>query len=89
MSGDSNVGDCVPGGWHDAGDHVKFGLPLSSAATLLSWSIVQFKDGYEKAGQLDQMYDMMKWVYDYFLLAWKSGQQKLYVQVRYAKKSFS
>ncbi|KAK3784995.1 hypothetical protein RRG08_037947 [Elysia crispata] len=79
--GDSNVGDCVPGGWHDAGDHLKFGLPLSSAATLLGWSLVQFKDGYEAAGQLDQMYDMMKWVYDYFLRAWKPGQQKLCVQV--------
>ncbi|GFR70539.1 endoglucanase [Elysia marginata] len=79
--GDSNVGDCVPGGWHDAGDHVKFGLPLSSTATLLGWSLVQFKDGYEKAGQLDQMYDMIKWVYDYFLLAWNPGKQELCVQV--------
>ena len=81
VSGDSNVGDCVPGGWHDAGDHVKFGLPLSSTATLLGWSLVQFKDGYEKAGQLDQMYDMIKWVYDYFLLAWNPGKQELCVQV--------
>ncbi|KAK3790035.1 hypothetical protein RRG08_040955 [Elysia crispata] len=79
--GDSNVDDCVPGGWHDAGDHVKFGLPLSSAATLLGWSLVQFKDGYEKAGQLDQMYDMIKWIYDYFLRAWNPGKQELCVQV--------
>ncbi|GFS26736.1 endoglucanase [Elysia marginata] len=84
--GDSNLDDCVPGGWHDAGDHVKFGLPLSSAATILGWSLVQFKDGYEKSGQLDQMYDMMKWVYDYFLLAWKPWKQELNVQVGDGKK---
>ncbi|KAK0059946.1 endoglucanase A, partial [Biomphalaria pfeifferi] len=59
--GDSALGDCVVGGWYDAGDHVKFGLPASAAATVLLWSLNRFKDGYQTANQLDQMYDMIKW----------------------------
>jgi len=78
---DSAVNDCVPGGWYDAGDHVKFGLPMSSSATLLSWGLVAFKDGYSKAGQLDMMYDMIKWPLDYFLKAWDPNAKELVVQV--------
>ncbi|XP_035827303.1 endoglucanase 20-like [Aplysia californica] len=79
--GDSALGDCVTGGWYDAGDHVKFGLPMASSSTLLLWSLVRFKDGYVKAGQLDMMYDMIKWPLDYFLKAWNPGKQELVVQV--------
>ncbi|CAG5117186.1 unnamed protein product [Candidula unifasciata] len=67
--GDSAVNDCVPGGWYDAGDHIKFGLPLSYTVTILGWSLVRYKDGYEEAGELDNMYDMIKWAYDYLLKA--------------------
>uniref|UniRef100_A0A2C9KE36 Endoglucanase n=1 Tax=Biomphalaria glabrata TaxID=6526 RepID=A0A2C9KE36_BIOGL len=79
--GDSAVNDCVPGGWYDAGDHVKFGLPMASSTTLLLWSLYRFKDGYAKAGQLDMMYDMIKWPLDYFLKAWKPQSRELVVQV--------
>jgi len=79
--GDSAVNDCVPGGWYDAGDHVKFGLPMSASATLLTWSLVRFKDGYIQAGQLDMMYDMIKWPLDYFLKAWDPNSKELVVQV--------
>ncbi|CAG5120475.1 unnamed protein product, partial [Candidula unifasciata] len=79
--GDSALKDCVVGGWYDAGDHVKFGLPLSSAATVLSWSLVKYKDAYVASGQLDNMFDMIKWAYDYFLAAWNAQKQELVVQV--------
>ena len=29
-------------GYYDAGDHVKFGLPISFTITMLSWSIIEF-----------------------------------------------
>ncbi|BFZ06316.1 hypothetical protein BsWGS_09355 [Bradybaena similaris] len=79
--GDSAVNDCVPGGWYDAGDHIKFGLPLSYSVTILGWSLVRYKDGYERAGELDNMYDMIKWAYDYLLKAWNPNSNHLTVQV--------
>ncbi|RUS91059.1 hypothetical protein EGW08_001187, partial [Elysia chlorotica] len=80
--GDSALTDCVTGGWYDAGDHVKFGLPMASSTTLLTWSLVQFKDGYQRAGQLDAMYDSVRWPLDYFLTAWDESASTLLVQVR-------
>uniref|UniRef100_A0A2C9KFJ4 Endoglucanase n=1 Tax=Biomphalaria glabrata TaxID=6526 RepID=A0A2C9KFJ4_BIOGL len=79
--GDSALNDCVVGGWYDAGDHIKFGLPASFATTALLWSLVRFKDGYQRAGQLDQMYNMIKWPLDYFLSAWHPSRNELTVQV--------
>lgn len=38
--------DEVQGGYHDAGDHVMFGLPQGYTATMLSWTYLEFfKDG--------------------------------------------
>jgi endoglucanase len=79
--GDSALNDCVPGGWYDAGDHVKFGLPLSSTLTVLGWSLNKFKDGYVRAGQLDNAYDSVKWGYDYLLKAWNPSKNELVAQV--------
>ncbi|CAG5114570.1 unnamed protein product [Candidula unifasciata] len=79
--GDSALNDCVPGGWYDAGDHVKFGLPMASAATMLLWSLYSFKDGYTEAKTLDAMYDMIRWPLDYFLKAWNPNTKRLVVQV--------
>jgi endoglucanase len=33
----------VTGGWYDAGDNVKFNLPMAWSAGVLAWSIVEFK----------------------------------------------
>lgn len=45
--GDSGVdhaynGRDVTGGWYDAGDNVKFNLPMAWSAGVLAWSIVDF-----------------------------------------------
>ncbi|KAI8767218.1 FMRFamide [Biomphalaria glabrata] len=79
--GDSALHDCVVGGWYDAGDHVKFGLPMSASTTLLLWGLIQFKSGYVRANQLNQMYDSIKWPLDYFLHAWNPSTHTLTVQV--------
>lgn len=79
--GDSALGDCVVGGWYDAGDHVKFGLPMASSAHLLVWGAIKFKDGYVKAGQMNMMYDSVKWALDYFSNAWNEGAQELVAQI--------
>ena len=66
----------VPGG-----GHVKSGLPFGATTLLLLWGADIFKDGYQRAGQLDQFYDMIKWATDYMLDAWNPNTQELVVQV--------
>ena len=56
----ADVGFDLTGGYYDAGDNVKFNFPQASALTLLSWSGVEFPDGYKKAGQWDQFLDILK-----------------------------
>ncbi len=33
----------VTGGWYDAGDNVKFNLPMAWSAGVIAWSLVDFK----------------------------------------------
>lgn len=49
--GDCHTADAVPGGFHDAGDHVKFGLPAGYTASTLGWSYYEFSDAYDTTGQ--------------------------------------
>nr|QFE31800.1 GH9 cellulase [uncultured bacterium] len=65
----SDNGIDLTGGWYDAGDHVKFGFPMASSATMLAWSVVEYRDAYEAAGQLDEILNNLKWVNDYFIKA--------------------
>ncbi|XP_064612017.1 endoglucanase E-4-like [Liolophura sinensis] len=76
----ADVGHDLTGGWYDAGDHVKFGLPMASSVTLLAWGLIQWKDAYVASGQLEYMYDCIKWPLDYFLKA-HTAPHELYVQV--------
>ena len=34
---DSTMIDEIKGGWYDAGDHVKFNLPMAYSASVISW----------------------------------------------------
>lgn len=49
--GDCHTEDEVPGGFHDAGDHVMFGLPAGFSASNLGWSLYEFRDDYDELGQ--------------------------------------
>ncbi|HEX3030535.1 MAG TPA: glycoside hydrolase family 9 protein [Clostridia bacterium] len=55
------------GGFHDAGDHVKFGLPQSYALSTLGWGFYEFRDSYKEIKEEDHMIDILKWGNDYFL----------------------
>jgi hypothetical protein len=57
----------VHGGFHDAGDHVKFGLPQAYAASTLGWGMYEFKDAFVKITEYDHFMDILKWFSDYFL----------------------
>jgi endoglucanase len=59
----------LTGGWYDAGDHVKFGLPMAASTTLLAWGVNEYEDAYQKSGQYNYMLDNLRWVNDYFIKA--------------------
>lgn len=65
----ADVGHDLTGGWYDAGDHVKFGFPMASTATMLAWSVYEYREGYEQSGQLDEILDNIRWATDYFMKA--------------------
>jgi len=70
----------LTGGWYDAGDNVKFGLPMAFSATMLAWSAYEYRDGYVQSGQLDAILDNLRWVNDYFVKA-HTAPNELYGQV--------
>lgn len=63
----SDVGLDLSGGYYDAGDYVKFGFPMASTITVLAWGMLDFKDGYKRAGQYDHGLKTLKWGTDYFI----------------------
>lgn len=75
-----DVGLDLTGGWYDAGDHVKFGLPMAASATMLAWGAVEYRDAYTSSGQLPHLLNNLKFVNDYFIRAHPSPNV-LYGQV--------
>ncbi len=65
--GDSNVIDEIDGGWYDAGDHVKFNLPMAYSASMLAWGLYQYPDGVEKSGEMQNYVNNLEYVMDYFV----------------------
>ena len=80
----ADVGLDLTGGWFDAGDHVKFGLPMAATVTTLAWGGIEYYDAYQRSGQLIHLSRNIKWVTDYFLKAFTNdtpGNYVLYGQV--------
>ncbi len=63
----SDVGVDLTGGWHDAGDHVKFGFPMAFSTTMLAWSGIEDEAAYQSTNQWGYLKDNLKWVCDYFM----------------------
>lgn len=63
----SDVGLDLTGGWFDAGDNVKFNLPMSYSATMLGWSLYEDGDAYEQSGQKGYALGNIRWVNEYFI----------------------
>jgi hypothetical protein len=60
------------GGYYDAGDNVKFGLPMAFTVTMLSWSAIEFEDEITAAagtGEWRHVLEAIKWGTDYFVKA--------------------
>ncbi|KAL5988062.1 hypothetical protein ACLOJK_035825 [Asimina triloba] len=57
------------GGYYDAGDHVKFGLPMAFTVTMLSWSVIEYREQIVAAGEYQHALEAIKWGSDYFIKA--------------------
>lgn len=68
------------GGYYDAGDNVKYGLPMAFTVTTLSWAAITYQSELQAAGELDNVRSAIKWGTDFFLKAC-SNRNRLYVQV--------
>jgi endoglucanase len=74
--GDSNLSDGsdngvnLTGGYHDAGDLVKFGLPEAWAMNMLAWSLLDYSAGYADADQTQIAEENLRWGDDYILSAY-------------------
>lgn len=69
MTDGQDVGLDLTGGWADAGDGIKFTHPMSYAAGQLGWAVYEYRQAFEKAGQLDEILDEIKWATDFFIKA--------------------
>ncbi|MCH89161.1 endoglucanase 1-like, partial [Trifolium medium] len=83
--GDSGLSDGssyhvdLVGGYYDAGDNLKFGLPMAFTTTLLAWSVIEF--GSSMQDQIENARDAIRWSTDYLLKAATTTPDTLYVQV--------
>lgn len=64
---DSMTNDYVPGGWYDAGDHLKFTLTNAYSATMLGWGLLQYPDGVKDCGELTEYRNNLQFVLDYLV----------------------
>jgi len=84
--GDSDLADGadngvnLTGGYHDAGDLVKFGLPEAWTMNMLAWSLLDYPSGYATAGQTQTAMENLRWGDDYILAA-ATGPDTFYGQV--------
>ncbi|TYI69216.1 hypothetical protein E1A91_D08G139200v1 [Gossypium mustelinum] len=60
------------GGYYDAGDNVKFGLPMAFTITMMSWSIIEYGKQMGANGELGELghaMEAVKWGTDYLIKA--------------------
>jgi len=63
----ADAGTDLTGGWYDAGDHVKFNLPMAYSVAMLAWSVYEYPGAYQKTGELTHILDNIKWAADYLM----------------------
>lgn len=76
----ADVGKDLTGGWYDAGDHVKFNLPMAYTSAMLSWSVVEAQAALTASGQLTPMLNQIRWVSEYLIRS-HTAPNEFYYQV--------
>ncbi|KAL0303867.1 UNVERIFIED_CONTAM: Endoglucanase 12 [Sesamum radiatum] len=69
LSDGQEAGVDLVGGYYDAGDNVKFGLPMAFTVTMLSWSVVEFGPQIKARNELANALAAVKWGTDYLIKA--------------------
>lgn len=64
--------DVIPGGYFDAGDHLKLAFPMAVSLAFLGVAALEFADGFKAARQLGKIRDALRWGAD-FLMASHTG----------------
>lgn len=67
--GDSMVTDVVPGGWFDAGDHLKITHTNAYTSAILAWGLLEYCDAVKKAGLYELYLNNLQWGLDYVAAA--------------------
>ena len=70
----------LTGGLYDAGDHVKFNLPMAYTSAVLAWSYYENPKAYEESGQKEYALNNIRWIDDY-LIKCHTGKEEFYYQV--------
>jgi len=76
----ADVGRDLTGGYLDAGDNVKFGLPMASTVATLSWGVYEYRSAFASACELEKVLDAIRWGTDYFIKA-HTDTNEFYYQV--------
>ena len=83
-----DAGVDLTGGWFDAGDNVKFNLPMAYTASMLGWSVLEDKDAYEESNQLTYALGNIRWANEYFIRC-HTADEVYYYQVGDGNKDHS
>ena len=76
----SEAGVDLTGGWHDAGDHVKFHYPMMQAVTMLSWSYLDYPESYTNTNNKVHLLNNLRFIGDY-LIKLHPSPNELWAQV--------
>lgn len=66
QNGGSDIVD-VSGGYHDAGDHIKFSMTIGFSVGCLGWSYFSYPQAYTDAGCEDHLLYILRNACDYFM----------------------
>jgi endoglucanase len=68
----------LSGGFHDAGDHVRFGLPQAYSFSTLGWGFYEFREAFVQTGQEAHQLEILKWFCDCYLKTiWRDDEGKV------------
>ncbi|MFZ4775704.1 MAG: glycoside hydrolase family 9 protein [Terrimicrobiaceae bacterium] len=65
----SDAGLDLSGGFFDAGDHVKFVLPMASSLSLMAWGGIEYGTAFDSSGQKTALLDVIRWGTDWLIKA--------------------